>query len=90
LCEIGGHSLYGNEGGEANKEKRQYTFSDQFGFIFLNIEVESEKRWGVVQPKPYAKAKPPNAKKDAHTDWKGKSESQPTLDRDIKCFNIGS
>ena len=26
------------------------------------------KREGVVQPKPYAKAKPPNTKKDAHTD----------------------
>jgi len=44
------------------------------------------KREGVVQPKPYAKAKPPNAKKDTHTDGKGKSESQPTRDRDIKCF----
>jgi hypothetical protein len=46
------------------------------------------KREGVVQPKPYAKAKPLNTKKDAHTDWKGKSESQPTHDRDIKCFKI--
>ena len=44
------------------------------------------KREGPVQPKPYAKAEPPNAKKDAHIDWKGKSESQPTRDRDIKCF----
>jgi len=44
------------------------------------------KREGVVQPKPYAKAKPPKAKKDTHTDGKGKSESQPTRDRDIKCF----
>jgi hypothetical protein len=44
------------------------------------------KREGVVQPKPYAKAEPPNAKKDTHTDGKGKSESQPTRDRDIKCF----
>jgi len=41
---------------------------------------------GAVQPKPYAKAEPPKAKKDAHTDGKGKSESQPTRDRDIKCF----
>jgi hypothetical protein len=31
---------YGNEGGEANKEKGQYMFSDQFGFIFLNMEAE--------------------------------------------------
>jgi len=44
------------------------------------------KREGAVQPKPYAKAEPPNAKKDAHTDWKGKSESEPTRDRDIKYF----
>jgi len=44
------------------------------------------KREGAVHPKPYAKAEPPNAKKDAHTDWKGKSESQPTRDRDIKYF----
>jgi hypothetical protein len=44
------------------------------------------KREGVVEPKPYAKAEPPNAKNDAHTDWKSKSESQPTRDRDIKCF----
>jgi hypothetical protein len=40
----------------------------------------------VVQPKPYAKAEPPNAKTDAYMDWKGKSESQPTRNRDIKCF----
>jgi len=45
------------------------------------------KRKGVVHPKPYAKAKPPKAKRDAHTDGKGKSKSQPTHDRDIKCFN---
>jgi len=44
------------------------------------------KREGAVQPKPYAKAEPPKAKKDTHTDGKGKSESQPTRDRDIKCF----
>jgi hypothetical protein len=44
------------------------------------------KREGAVQPKPYAKAEPPNVKKDTHTDGKGKSESQPTRDRDIKCF----
>jgi hypothetical protein len=44
------------------------------------------KREGVVQPKPYVKAEPPKAKKDAHTDGKGRSESQPTRDRDIKCF----
>jgi hypothetical protein len=44
------------------------------------------KREGVIQPKPYAKAKPPKAKKDTHTDGKGKSESQPPRDRDIKCF----
>jgi len=30
----------------ANKEKGQYTFSDQFGFIFLNMEAEFEKRGG--------------------------------------------
>ena len=40
----------------------------------------------VVQPKSYAKAKPPKAKKDVHTNGKGKSESQPTCDGDIKCF----
>jgi hypothetical protein len=44
------------------------------------------KREGAVQPKPYAKAEPPKAKKDTHTDGKGKSESQPTRDRDIKCL----
>jgi hypothetical protein len=44
------------------------------------------KREGVIQPKPYAKAKPPKAKKDTHTDGKGKSESQSPRDRDIKCF----
>ena len=49
------------------------------------MEAESEER-RVVQPKPYAKAEPPKAKKDTHTDGKGKSESQPTHDRDIKCF----
>jgi len=31
---------YDNEGEEANKEKGQYMFSDQFGFIFLNMEAE--------------------------------------------------
>jgi hypothetical protein len=35
LCGIRGHGSYGNEGGEENKEKGQYTFSDQFGFIIL-------------------------------------------------------
>jgi hypothetical protein len=30
------------------------------------------KREGVVQPKPYTKAEPPKAKKDTHTDGKGK------------------
>jgi len=30
----------------ANKEKGQYTFSDQFGFIFLNMEAEFEERGG--------------------------------------------
>jgi len=44
------------------------------------------KREEDVQPKPYAKAEPPKAEKDAHTDGKGKSKSQPTHDRDIKCF----
>ena len=44
------------------------------------------KREGAAQPKPYAKAEPPKAKKDTHTDGKGKSEYQPTRDRDIKCF----
>jgi hypothetical protein len=39
------------------------------------------KKEGVVQPKPYAKAEPPKAKKDAHTDGKGKFESQPTTDK---------
>jgi len=32
------------------------------------------KREGAVQPKPYANAEPPKAKKDTHTDGKGKSE----------------
>jgi len=31
------------------------------------------KREVAVQPKPYAKAEPPKAKKDTHTDEKGKS-----------------
>jgi len=44
------------------------------------------KREGAVQLKPYAKSEPPKTKKDTHTDGKGKSESQPTHDRDIKCF----
>jgi hypothetical protein len=44
------------------------------------------KREGAAQPKPYAKVEPPKAKKDTHMDGKGKSESQPTRDRDIKCF----
>jgi hypothetical protein len=44
------------------------------------------KREGAVQPKPYAKAEPPNTKNDAHTDWIGKSVSQPSRDRDVKCF----
>jgi hypothetical protein len=85
LCGIGGHGPYGNEGGDANKEKGQYTFSNQFDFIFLNMEAKLNRE-EAVQPKPYAKAKPPKAKKDDHTDGKGKSESQPTRDRDIKCF----
>jgi hypothetical protein len=42
------------------------------------------KREGVVQPKSYAKAEPSKAKKDTHMDGKGKSESQPTRDRDFK------
>ena len=62
-----------------------FWFSDQLGFIFLNMEAESEERGG-VQPKAYGKAESPKAKKDAHTDGKGKSESQLTRDRDIKCF----
>ena len=32
------------------------------------------------------RAEPPKPKKDTHTDGKGKSKSQPTRDRDIKCF----
>ena len=35
------------KGGEANKEKGQYTFWDQFGFIFLNMEAKSEERGGL-------------------------------------------
>jgi hypothetical protein len=85
LCGIGGHGPYGNEGGEANKDKGQYTFSDQFVFIFLNMEAEFEERGG-CPTKPYAKAEPPRTKKDTHTDGKGKSKSQPTRDRYIKCF----
>ena len=54
-------------------------FLDQFAFIFLNMEAECETR-GAVQPKPYAKAEPPNTKNDAHTDWIGKSASQPSRD----------
>ncbi|KAL3574710.1 hypothetical protein D5086_022811 [Populus alba] len=74
LCGIGGYGPYGNEGGEANKEKGQYTFSDQFDFIFLNMEAKFEEREGFP------------TKKDTHTDGKGKSEYQPTRDRDIKCL----
>jgi hypothetical protein len=44
------------------------------------------KREGAIQLKRYAKAEPRKAKKDAHTDRKGKSESQPTCDRDINCL----
>jgi hypothetical protein len=47
LCGIGGHGPYDNEGGETNKKKRQYTFSNQFDFIFLNMEAESEERGGL-------------------------------------------
>jgi hypothetical protein len=36
----------------------------------------------------HAKAEPPKATKDAHTDGKGKSVSQPTRERDIKCFML--
>jgi hypothetical protein len=46
LCGIGGHGPYGNEGGEANKEKGLYMFSDQFGFIILNMKAEFEERGG--------------------------------------------
>jgi hypothetical protein len=47
LYGIAGHGPYGNEGGEANKEKgQQYQFSDQFGSIFFNIEAQSEERGG--------------------------------------------
>jgi len=42
------------------------------------------KREGFVQQKYYAKAEPPKAKKDVHTDRKGKSEYQPTSERYIK------
>jgi len=31
---------------DANKEKGQYMFSDQFGFIFLNMEAKFEERGG--------------------------------------------
>jgi hypothetical protein len=44
------------------------------------------KREGLSNQSLYAKAEPPKAKKDTHMDGKGKSESQPTRDRDIKCF----
>ncbi|XP_073267795.1 uncharacterized protein [Populus alba] len=44
------------------------------------------KTEGAAQPKPYARVEPPKAKKDTHTDGKGKFEYQPNRDRDIKCF----
>ena len=34
----------------------------------------------------HARPKPPKAKKDVHINEKGKSQSQPTLNIDIKCF----
>jgi hypothetical protein len=37
----------------------------------------------------HAKTGPPKVKKDAHVNGKGKSESIPTLDRDIKCLGKG-
>jgi len=46
LSGIKGHGTDGNEGGEANKEMGQYTFSDQFDFIFFNMEAESEMKGG--------------------------------------------
>jgi hypothetical protein len=46
LCGIGGHGPYDNIGREANKEKGQDTFSDQFDFIYLNMEAESKERGG--------------------------------------------
>jgi len=38
----------------------------------------------------HAKTGPPKVKKDAHMNGKGKSESIPTLDRDIKCLGEGT
>jgi hypothetical protein len=49
------------------------------------MDAKFEERRG-CPTESYAKAEPLNAKRDAHMDWKGKSESQPTRDRDIKCF----
>jgi hypothetical protein len=49
------------------------------------------KREGSFQPKPYymhAKVKPSQSKKVAYMDGKGKSESEPTRDRDIKCLSV--
>jgi hypothetical protein len=46
LCGIEEHGPYGNEGGETNKKKGKCAFSDQFVFIFLNIEAEFEERGG--------------------------------------------
>jgi hypothetical protein len=39
---------HGNEGREAKRKKKegQHMFSQQFGFIFLNMETESEERGG--------------------------------------------
>ena len=75
----------------ATKVERQIKRSDNTHFQTNSTSSSSTwkpnlKREEGVQPKPYAKAEPPKAKKDTHMDGKGKSESQPTRDRDIKCF----
>jgi hypothetical protein len=82
---LGSHQ-YGNEVGDANKEKGQYMFSDQFGFIFLNIEAESEAKGGCPS-EALCKGQTTQGQKGCSHGWERKSKSQPTRDRDIKCFN---
>jgi len=58
LSGIEGHGPYGNEGGEANKQRAIHVFKQ----IRLHLpQLEASKERGGVQPKPFAKAKPPKS-----------------------------
>jgi hypothetical protein len=84
LCGIGGHGLITKV--ERQIKRRGSTRFQTNSASFSSTWRPNLKREGAVQPKPFAKAEPPKAKKDTHTNGKGKYESQPTRERDIKCF----